>query len=134
VGLQSETLSTVFLLHINEDELSHKNIDDYRLASQGIDSKSILLISSDLFMFHVIFFMYIGVLFILGKVIKPYNPLPLQVLNRNTTTMDIRRANREDNMESSREDNKENNKEDQCKCIQLTCFIYSHSRNFEENV
>lgn len=74
VGLQNEILEDMFLVHVNEDQLSHKAVDNYRFESQGIESESILLINSDVFMFQILFLVYTWVMFVLSKFIKPYNP------------------------------------------------------------
>ena len=58
VGLQNEILEDMFLVHVNEDQLSHKAVDNYRFESQGIESESILLINSDVFMFQILFLVY----------------------------------------------------------------------------
>jgi len=81
VGLQNEILEDMFLVHVNEDQLSHKAVDNYRFESQGIESESILLINSDVFMFQILFLVYTWVMFVLSKFIKPYNPVSNKVMD-----------------------------------------------------
>ena len=56
VNFDNVILSNLFQFWIDEDKLSHHATTDYRFYSQNIESKSILLSCSDMFMYIIILF------------------------------------------------------------------------------
>ena len=43
------------------------------MVNLGIESKSILMSDADVFMFVIVFFIYFAILFVLSKIVKPYD-------------------------------------------------------------
>lgn len=73
LSMQNEALQSIFLLHIDEENLEHQEVSDYKMVNLGIESKSILMSDADVFMFVIVFFIYFAILFVLSKIVKPYD-------------------------------------------------------------
>ena len=63
-------LSDLFLLHVNEDELSNKEAVNYRYENQGYESTSLLLNCADAFAFLIVLALYEGIMVIIYFLIK----------------------------------------------------------------
>ena len=71
VNFDNPILSSLFELWIDKDKLSHHDTTDYRFSNLNLESKSILLSCSDMFMYLIILSFIILFIFMITLCIKP---------------------------------------------------------------
>ena len=71
VNFDNPILSSLFELWIDKDKLSHHDTTDYRFSNLNLESKSILLSCSDMFMYLIILSFMILFIFMITLCIKP---------------------------------------------------------------
>lgn len=70
VNLENDVLEEIYLVHIPEDQLSHKNLEDYRFTSQGVESSSILMHCADIFALLILMSVYYLFVYIVSVILR----------------------------------------------------------------